>query len=118
MSRYDDSGPDNPLLAAMQSQASFAGKAKLGTWLIGILKFTIIDALRRSARDPVPVSSLSSEIDTRDLDRLFDAEGMWQSKPATWADPQGHLHQAEFLQVLELCLSKLPPNSARVFMLR
>lgn len=106
------------LLAAIQSRASFGGQAKLMTWLVGILKFKVIDALRRRARDPLPVSSLAGEIEVADLDCLFDKEGVWHSKPSAWGDPQLHLHQADFLRVLELCLTKVPPNSARVFILR
>lgn len=106
------------LIAALRSRATFAGQATLKTWLVGILKFKIVDALRRSAREPLPASSLKAELDAKDLDRLFDEHGVWQHKPAAWHDPQNQVQQADFLRVLELCLTRVPRNSARVFMLR
>lgn len=106
------------LLAAMKSRARFAGRAKLMTWLIGILKFKVLDALRRSRRDPIPLSDLVPELETADLDGLFDEGGTWRDKPVPWPDPHASVQQHDFLRVLEMCLTRLPPNSARVFMLR
>jgi RNA polymerase sigma factor (sigma-70 family) len=39
------------LLAALAGEAAFAGRSNLRTWLTGILKHKIIDALRRLARE-------------------------------------------------------------------
>ena len=41
------------LVAALVGEASFAGRANLRTWLTGILKHKIVDAIRRQAREPV-----------------------------------------------------------------
>ena len=105
-------------LAALKSGQTFAGKSKLKTWLIGILKFKIADAVRSRARDPVSISALEEETDTQDIDALFDEQGLWRSQPKDWDDPAFIASQRDFLRIMDLCLEKLPPNTARVFMLR
>lgn len=105
-------------LAALKSGATFAGKSKLKTWLIGILKFKIADALRARAKDPISISDLEEETDTQDIDALFDEQGLWRSRPKTWDDPAFIAGQRDFLRIMDLCLEKLPPNTARVFIFR
>ncbi len=105
-------------LAALKSGQTFAGQSKLKTWLIGILKFKIADALRSRARDPVSISALEEETDTQDIDALFDEQGLWRSQPKDWDDPAFIASERDFLRIMDLCLEKLPPNTARVFMLR
>ncbi|WON83831.1 sigma factor [Chromobacterium haemolyticum] len=39
------------LLAALESRASFSGKSTLRTWLTSILRFKLIDALRRKGKE-------------------------------------------------------------------
>ena len=48
--------------AALKSGQSFVGKSKLKTWLIGILKFKIFDALRSRARDPISISGVKRSL--------------------------------------------------------
>ena len=103
-------------LAALKSGQSFAGRSKLKTWLIGILKFKIVDALRSRARDPIAISHMEKEVD--DTDALFDEQGLWRSRPRDWDDPAFIAGQQDFLRIMDLCLEKLPPDTARVFMLR
>jgi RNA polymerase sigma-70 factor (ECF subfamily) len=108
------------LLAAL-SGSGFAGKSSLKTWLTGILKHKIIDAIRRKQREPVVVAAfgnLESELDIEDFDALFKTNGGWDSPPANWGDPEEALGRREFFDMLDFCLEKLPPNTARVFMMR
>ena len=44
--------------------------------------------------------------------------GHWENPPATWGDPEGELSRRQFFDVVDFCLEKLPPNTARVFMMR
>lgn len=106
------------VLAAFQSRQTFAGKSKLKTWLVGILKFKIIDALRIRSREPVPASQLKAELDIEDIEALFNSHGLWRSQPTRWEDPESAARQQDFMKIMELCLEKLPPNSARAFILR
>lgn len=106
------------LLAAVQSASEFRGQSSLKTWLIGILKFKLLDALRSRARQPVPLADLEPELRTADIEAMFDETGTWRTKPQEWSDPAFSAHQADFLRWLELCLTRLPTHTARAFMLR
>ena len=106
------------LVAALQGETGFSGKSSLKTWVTGILKHKIVDAIRHRARSPV-FASLDEECRIDDFDALFDETGHWENPPADWgADPESQLSQQQFFDVMQLCLENLPPNSARVFMMR
>ena len=106
------------LLAAL-SGGTFSGKSSLKTWLTGILKHKIIDAIRRKQREPLLASTFDDECDIEDLDGLFKAPyGAWDSPPADWGDPEQALNRRQFFDIMDFCLDKLPPNTARVFMMR
>jgi len=105
------------LVAALQGATRFDGRSSLKTWLTGILKHKIVDAIRRRAKEPV-LAPLDDEIQLEDMDALFDETGHWENPPADWGDPETALSRQQFLDVLQLCLEKLPPNTARVFMMR
>ncbi len=105
------------LLAALQGAEGFSGRSSLKTWLTGILKHKIVDAIRKKGRGPV-FSSLDEECQIDDFDALFDESGHWENPPADWGDPETQLSRKEFFDVMQFCLEKLPPNTARVFMMR
>jgi RNA polymerase sigma-70 factor (ECF subfamily) len=105
------------LVAALQGAEGFSGRSSLKTWLTGILKHKIVDAIRRKAREPA-FSTLEEETQIEDLDALFDESGHWDNPPADWGDPESQLSRSQFFDVMQLCLEKLPPNTARVFMMR
>ena len=105
------------LLAALSSEARFEGRSNLRTWLTGILKHKCIDALRRARRES-PLAGDDAEAAGADFEALFDEREHWREPPAGWDDPDGALHQKQFLQALEACLAGLPARTAQVFMLR
>ena len=75
------------LLAAL-SGSGFSGKSSLKTWLTGILKHKIVDAIRRKQREPIAVSGfgdLDDELDIEDFDAMFDRTGHWSPTPAAGA---------------------------------
>jgi len=99
------------LLAALAAEAGFRGRSNLRTWITGILKHKIVDAIRRSARDRAP-----DELDTGDVDRLFDESGHWRDAPQAW--PDDVLESRQFLAALDECLKRLPARTGQVFLLR
>jgi RNA polymerase sigma-70 factor, ECF subfamily len=103
------------LLAALSAEASFEGRSNLRTWLTGILKHKIVDAIRRASRER---PAERTEEETAELDALFDETGHWREPPQPWDYPDSALHQKQFLQALEACLAGLPARTAQVFMLR
>jgi RNA polymerase sigma-70 factor (ECF subfamily) len=100
------------LLAALAAEKSFAGRSNLRTWLTGILKHKIVDALRRSTRE----RPTETELSTDDLDSLFDASGHWRDPPQPW--PEQAYEQKAFIEALEMCLAMLPARTGQVFMMR
>jgi RNA polymerase sigma-70 factor (ECF subfamily) len=59
------------LLAGISGAGRFEGRADLRTWLTGILKHKIVDAIRKASRE-VSFDALAEEDDTA-IDALFDA---------------------------------------------
>lgn len=85
------------LLAALECRERFAGGSSLGTWLIGILKHKIVDALRASSREE-PLDY--------DMDLPHDD------------DPEDGLARRRLLSAVETGLQRQPSCAARVFVLR
>ena len=106
------------LLAALGAQAGFTGKSSVKTWLTGILKHKIVDAIRQKQRQPIIAASFDEETDLDEFDPLFKDNGAWVAPPANWGDPENALSRQQFFDVMQFCLDKLPPNTARVFMMR
>ena len=106
------------LTAALTAKAGFTGKSSVKTWLTGILKHKIVDAIRRKQREPVAASTLDDEADLEDFEGLFKDNGGWQSPPSDWGDPEQSLNRQQFFDIMQFCLEKLPANTARVFMMR
>src|SRR6187455_2562866 len=104
------------LLAALEGRARFAGGSSLKTWLTGILKHKILDAIRRKSREQPLAPAGDDEHDA--VDALFKQDGHWQEMPATWGDPEQALENRKFWEIFELCSRLLPERTARVYMLR
>jgi RNA polymerase sigma-70 factor, ECF subfamily len=105
------------LVAALQGETGFSGRSSLKTWLTGILKHKIVDAIRKKRREPA-MASLGEEAGLEDFDPLFDESGHWESLPSSWGDPEAQFERKQFFDIVDFCLEKLPPNTARVFMMR
>jgi RNA polymerase sigma-70 factor (ECF subfamily) len=106
------------LLAALSARDGFSGRSSLKTWLTGILKHKIVDAIRQKQRQPIIMATFDEETDLEDFDPMFRDNGGWTAPPADWGDPETALARNEFMDVMEACLERLPPNTARVFMMR
>jgi RNA polymerase sigma-70 factor, ECF subfamily len=118
--RNDEQAEDvvqDTLLAALQGADAFSGKSSVKTWLTGILKHKIVDAIRKKQSAP-EFASLHEECQIDDFDALFDDTGHWDNPPASWGNPDAALERREFFDLLQFCLDNLPPNTARVFMMR
>jgi len=106
------------LMAALTAQAGFTGRSSVKTWLTGILKHKIVDAIRKKQREPIAASMLDEDGDLEDFEGLFKGNGAWLAPPADWGDPEQALNRRQFFDVMDFCLERLPPNTARVFMMR
>ena len=106
--------------AAMTHAAEFSGRSSLKTWIFAILKNKITDVLRTQGRT-IPLSSIVDEDDDREaLDALFNDSGFWrpETRPSEWKNPEQAMVDGEFWAIFQACLDHLPPNVARVFMMR
>jgi len=104
------------MLAALQAPLSFANRSSVRTWLFGILKHKVMDTFRRQAREVALEDD--SNGDMADNGSLFAADGHWNKAPSYWGNPEQTLNQKRFFEVLERCVDRLPPNTARVFKMR
>ena len=106
------------LLAALAKPAAFEQRAQLKTWLVGILKHKIIDALRLHRRE-VSLTTDDDESEAELLDHLtFAADGHFAEAPADWGDPEQSLSSRQFFIVLEACTTRLPATQGRLFLMR
>ena len=106
------------MLAAVAKPQSFAGQSQLKTWLVGILKHKVVDALRANLRE-VNASDLQGERDSDELDTIgFKADDHFAERPANWGNPDQDLGQKQFMVIMEACVSKLPPLQGRLFLMR
>jgi RNA polymerase sigma-70 factor (ECF subfamily) len=87
------------LLAALAAHGSFEGRANLRTWVTGILKHKIVDAIRRASREQ-PIDS-GDDDGAAELDALFNERGHWHEHPAPWEDPDRALEHKQFVAAHE-----------------
>ena len=106
------------ILAALAKPLAFEGRSQLKTWLVGILKHKIIDAMRQRRRE-VALDSGSDDDSADPLDQFaFRADGHHIEAPADWGNPEQDLGSRQFMVVLEACTEKLPPVQGRLFLMR
>ena len=105
------------LLAILEKPDNFEGRSTLRTYATGILKFKIIDVLRKRGRE-VHIEPLADQSIDDALDALFIADGHWQEAPQAWHQPERALEQNQFFEVLQTCVDRLPAKMGRVFMMR
>ncbi|MDX8402701.1 MAG: sigma-70 family RNA polymerase sigma factor [Mariprofundaceae bacterium] len=103
------------LLAAWRGRAGFKGEASVRTWLTGILKYKIIDHIRRQIRD----RDLADELENDPTSAFFDASGHWADHPRPWRDDPARLcEDAHFRETLDRCLEGLPEKQRLAFGMR
>ncbi|WP_296402610.1 sigma-70 family RNA polymerase sigma factor [Psychrobacter sp.] len=118
------------LLSALQYGGQFKGNSAFKSWVFAILKNKIVDHIRKDSKYS-SVSSLKGlkegfeeGCDDSLMDALFDEAGSWhpECKPKqfdnSWCDPEMHVHSEGFWQVLEACLTNLPSEQARAFLMK
>lgn len=106
------------VLAALAKPQSFGNRSQLKTWLVGILKHKVVDALRHHHRE---VSGLDSTEDDRadPLEAIaFKADGHFAERPADWGNPEQQASSQQFFEILEACAGKLPASQGRLFLMR
>ncbi len=104
-------------LAALENRSSFAGKSTLKTWLTAILKFKIVDLIRRQAREPAfsPLLDIGAEGNGESPEHEYNP--FTQAAPV-WESPEAAFEEKEFWSVFEAGVATLPTKTQRVFLMR
>jgi RNA polymerase sigma-70 factor (ECF subfamily) len=108
------------LIAVVQQSATYRGDAALSTWAISILRHKVADWYRSpSARREVqmPDGEGDAAIDAA-LAGQFDESGHWREAVPAWQQPEHQAERRQMMQTLDGCLSCLPAQTRRVFMMR
>lgn len=103
-------------LSAFKNIESFKREAAFKTWMFAILKNKIIDYLRQKGR-----IVLESEIEDEDSpNHFFDENGHWDlaCAPSNLKEHEEKIYSEEFWMIFETCLTCLPAQQARIFMMR
>ena len=118
--RHDSMAEDvvsETFLAILEKPDSFEGRSSLRTYATGILKFKIIDVIRKRGRE-VHIEPLDEQSMDDAMDALFAEDGHWREPPAAWQQPEKALEQRQFFEKLQICVDRLPAKTGRVFMMR
>jgi RNA polymerase sigma-70 factor (TIGR02943 family) len=106
------------VLAALSKPQSFGNRSQLKTWLVGILKHKVVDAIRSNTRE-ISLTEQDGDDGSEELDRLaFQVDGHFMNTPSDWGNPHQSLEQSQFFKVLDACLERLPPAMGRLFLMR
>lgn len=106
------------LLAALARPQSFERRSQLKTWLVGILKHKVVDALRHHGRE-ICVGEDSDDAREDPLEHMaFKADGHFAETPADWGNPEQDLDNRQFMTILEACTERLPAVQGRLFLMR
>lgn len=105
-------------LAALENGASFAGKSSLKTWLTAILKFKIVDLIRRQAKEPLLDDTLQTRGDADERHDEAEPSSAWGDSASAWATPEEAFEQKRFWEVFGAGLAMLPAKTREVFTMR
>ncbi len=99
-------------LAALTARSSFDGRSSERTWMIGILRYKLIDLLRKRQRDSDRIVSAGAAETS-----MFD-HGIWIQRPKDWNLAASDVEGEEFQRVLGGCVEALPGPMREAFCLR
>ncbi len=101
------------LVAAIRARETFRGASQERTWLIGILRHKVLDAIRKRRRNPAALP----QDDPAETPRFKD--GTFREEPAAWsALPSSPEEAKELRKLLARCLAELPDTMRQALCLR
>ncbi|OGB26601.1 MAG: hypothetical protein A3I66_17310 [Burkholderiales bacterium RIFCSPLOWO2_02_FULL_57_36] len=107
------------ILAALAASDRFEHRASVKTWVFSILKNKIVDVFRdRWNKNRVELAEATG--DETEFDVLFMENDRWQHSemPTRWGDPEQTFSDKQFWKVFDLCTSRMPETTVRVFFMR
>jgi len=102
------------LIAAVAGWNGYQERASLRSWVTGILRHKIVDAIR-GRRFAMEAGTDSAA----EFDPLFTGDDAWH--PERFVDTvcaATAAAQRQLLDIIEICMNRLPQNTARLFLMR
>ncbi len=106
------------LIAVVEQGERHRGESTLLTWSIAILKNKVADWYRAPAQKRRVQLSQEDELLEDSLGSLFKRGGEYADPVPAWQQPENREEQRQMMSVLERCLTGLPAQTGRVFMMR
>lgn len=106
------------LIAVVEKHATRRGDASLVTWATAILKNKVADWYRSPSRKRMVQLDTDDDQMEPGGQALYDANGAYVDPVPAWQQPENREEQRQMMTVLERCLSCLPKQTGRVFMMR
>ena len=107
------------LIVALQQWSTHRGDATRSTWAISILRHKVADWYRSpAARRETQMPDAGETAFDAALAEQFDETGHWRETVPVWQQPDNRAESRQMMQTLEGCLSCLPAQTRRVFMMR
>ena len=104
-------------IAALKSFDSFEGRSAPKTWLTSILKFKIIDHLRKVSRSVEAVADSATLHEEQK--RNFSPDGDWIVRQQRWTrEPDQAIEEQQLFQQIHSCLHALPHKLRSLLILR
>lgn len=107
------------LVGAARGWNGYAGRATLRSWLTGILRHKIVDLIRSRRPGPIAQTPACASDGEDEFDGLFTVDGAWH--PDIFVDTMCGATlaaQRQLLDIVELCMRRLPEDTARLFLMR
>lgn len=106
------------LMAVVEQRDRHRGAASLVTWAMAILKNKIADWYRSPTRRRMVQLAPDDENMDQAIDALYDAHGAYTDPIPAWQQPDNLMEQHQMMTVLDRCVSCLPVQAGRIFMMR
>jgi RNA polymerase sigma-70 factor, ECF subfamily len=106
------------LIAVVAQQSQRRGDSSLATWAIAILKHKVADWYRSPARRRMVQLAPDDEALGDTIDAIYTAEGAYAERIPAWQQPDNQLEKQQLKKTLDACVSCLPGQTGRVFMMR
>ena len=106
------------LISVVEQHTRRRGDASLITWATAILKNKVADWYRSPAQRRMVQLDTEDESTGDAIDALYTAGGAYAEPVPAWQQPDNRTEQRQMMTVLERCVSCLPRQTGRVFMMR
>lgn len=106
------------LIAVVEHHSQRRGDATLITWAMAILKNKVADLYRSADRRRIVYMDMADATTDEAIEALYTAAGSYANPVPVWQQPDSELERHQMMTLLDRCVSCLPRQAGRVFMMR